>query len=116
MNFFFHELLMRDRREEAGQILVHAKPPVDDDVVYLHVAAEGVSDSRPARKEFVRAYRPIKIAGKHRTAISWTTSASVVAIIEMVRDGKLPQQGFIKQEDIALDDFLATSTGSLYAN
>jgi saccharopine dehydrogenase-like NADP-dependent oxidoreductase len=116
MNFFFHELLMRNRREEAGQILVHAKPPVDDDVVYVHVAAEGVSDSRPARKEFVRAYRPIEIAGKHRTAISWTTSASVVAIIEMVRDGKLPQQGFIKQEDIALDDFLATSTGSLYAN
>jgi saccharopine dehydrogenase-like NADP-dependent oxidoreductase len=116
MNFFFHELLMRDRREEAGQILVNAKPAVDDDVVYVHVAAEGISDARPARKEFVRAYRPLKIAGKKRTAISWTTSASVVAVIEMVRDGKLPQQGFIKQEDIALDDFLATSTGALYAN
>ena len=115
MNFFFHELLMRERREEAGQILVHAKPPVDDDVVYVHVAAEGVSESRPARKEFVRAYRPLEIAGKHRTAISWTTSASVVAVIEMVRDGKLPQQGFIKQEDIGLEDFLATNTGSLYA-
>jgi saccharopine dehydrogenase-like NADP-dependent oxidoreductase len=116
MNFFFHELLMRERREEAGQILVHAKPPVDDDVVYVHVAAEGISESSPTRKEFVRAYRPIEIAGKHRTAISWTTSASVVAIIEMVRDGKLPQQGFIKQEDIKLEDFLATNTGSLYAN
>ena len=116
MNFFFHELLMRERREEAGQILVHAKPPVDDDVVYVHVATEGISESKPERKEFVRAYRPLEIAGKHRTAISWTTSASVVAVIEMVRDGKLPQQGFIKQEDIGLEDFLATNTGSLYAN
>jgi saccharopine dehydrogenase-like NADP-dependent oxidoreductase len=114
MNFFFHELLMRERREEAGQILVHAKPPVDDDVVYVHVATEGISESKPERKEFVRAYRPLEIAGKHRTAISWTTSASVVAVIEMVRDGKLPQQGFIKQEDIGLEDFLATNTGSLY--
>ena len=89
---------------------------MDDDVVYVHVAAEGISESSPARKEFVRAYRPLEIAGKHRTAISWTTSASVVAIIEMVRDGKLPQKGFIKQEDIKLEDFLATNTGSLYAN
>lgn len=115
MNFFFHELLMRERRQEAGEILVHAKPPVEDDVVYLHVAAEGTSDAKPARKEFVRAYRPLKIGGKHRTAISWTTSASVVAVIEMVRDGKLPQRGFIKQEDIRLEDFLGTTTGALYA-
>jgi saccharopine dehydrogenase-like NADP-dependent oxidoreductase len=114
MNFFFHELLMRERKEEAGEILVHAKPPVDDDVVYVHVAAEGVIDDKPARKEFVRVYRPLEIGGKHRTAISWTTSASVVAVIEMVRDGKLPQQGFIKQEDINLDAFLSTNTGSLY--
>ena len=41
MNFFFHELLMRERREEAGRILTHAKPPVDEDVVYVHVASEG---------------------------------------------------------------------------
>ena len=116
MNFFFHELLMRERREAAGEILVHAKPPVDDDVVYVHVAAEGVIDTKPARKEFVRAYRPLEIGGKHRTAISWTTSASVVAVIEMVRDGKLPQQGFIKQEDIDLDAFLNTNTGSLYTH
>ena len=33
MNFFFHELLMRDRRDEAGEILVNAKPPVADDAV-----------------------------------------------------------------------------------
>jgi hypothetical protein len=32
-----------------------------------------------------------------------------------VRDGKLPAQGFLKQEDIPLDAFLATPTGSLYA-
>jgi len=33
MNFFFHELLMREQRDLAGQILTNAKPPVDDDVV-----------------------------------------------------------------------------------
>lgn len=114
MNFFFHELLMRDHRELAGKILIDAKPPVDADVVYVHVAGEGEISGQLQRKEFVRAYRPITIAGKSRTAISWTTSASVVAIIEMVRDGKLQNCGFLKQETISLDAFLATTTGALY--
>ncbi len=114
MNFFFHELLMRERRAEAGEILVNAKPPVNDDVVYIHVSAEGTAEGKLSRKEFVRAYYPITIAGIDRTAIAWTTASSVVAVIEMVRDGKLPRQGFLKQEEIPLDAFLATRTGAHY--
>ena len=114
MNFFFHELLMRENRAEAGRILVNAKPPVEDDVVYIHVATEGEIDGRLRRKEFVRGYRPIEVAGGKQTAIAWTTAGSVTAVIEMVRDGALPAQGFLKQEDIALDAFLATKTGRLY--
>ncbi len=116
MNFFFHELLMRQRREEAGEILVHAKPPVKDDIVYVHISCEGEQNGRAAREEFVRGYRPKMIAGEMRTAIAWTTAASVVAVIEMVRDGKLPNTGFLKQEDISFDDFIATPTGALYAS
>ncbi len=114
MNFFFHELLMRERRQEAGEILVHAKPPVQDDIVHVHVSAEGIRDGHPERKEFVRSYRPIEIAGRVRTAIAWTTAASVVAVIEMVRDGKLPNRGFLKQEEIPLAAFLKEPTGSLF--
>jgi saccharopine dehydrogenase-like NADP-dependent oxidoreductase len=115
MNFFFHELLMRERRALAGEILTHAKPPVNDDVVYVHVSAEGTLDGRLARREFVRAYRPVDLAGGMQTAIAWTTSASVVAVIEMVRDGVLPQRGFLKQEEVPLAKFLTTTTGRLFA-
>ena len=66
------------------------------------------------RREFVRAYRPVELAGGMQTAIAWTTSASVVAVIEMVRDGTLPQQGFLKQEEVPLDKFLTTKTGRLF--
>ncbi|WP_299407953.1 saccharopine dehydrogenase C-terminal domain-containing protein [uncultured Roseobacter sp.] len=115
MNFFFHELLMRERRREAGEILVNAKPPVEDDIVYVHVSAEGEIEGRLARREFVRGYKPITLAGKRRTAIAWTTASSVVGIIEMVRKGTLPDQGFLKQEDVPLSAFLETHTGSAYA-
>jgi len=114
MNFFFHELLMRENRAEAGRILTNAKPPVEDDVVYLHVAAEGWQGGQLRRKEYVRAWRPIIIGGRPRTAIAWTTSASVVSVIEMVRAGALPQQGFLKQEEIPFAPYLATRTGQLF--
>jgi saccharopine dehydrogenase-like NADP-dependent oxidoreductase len=94
--------------------LTNAKPPVNDDIVYVHVSSEGMLDARLQRHEFVRAYRPIELVGGPQTAIAWTTSASVVAIVELVRDGALPQQGFLKQEEVPLAKFLATATGRLF--
>jgi saccharopine dehydrogenase-like NADP-dependent oxidoreductase len=116
MNFFFHELLMRDRRVDAGQILTNAKPPVDDDVVHVHVSSEGERDGRLQRVEYVRSFMPKVVAGVRSTAIAWTTAGSVVSVIEMVRAGLLPASGFIKQEDIALVDFESTVTGTLFAD
>ena len=114
MNFFFHELLMRERRELAGEILTNAKPPVDEDVVYIHVSSEGMRDGQLTRVEYVRDFRPKDFAGRRRTAIAWTTAGSVSAVIEMVRNGTLPGEGFVKQEDIPFTDFLTTPTGELF--
>ena len=114
MNFFFHELLMRDRRDLAGEILANAKPPVDDDIVYVHAAAEGMREGRIARKEYVRAFRPRELAGRMRTAIAWTTSASAVAVIELVAAGRIAPSGFLRQEEIPLRDLLATRSGAAF--
>jgi saccharopine dehydrogenase (NAD+, L-lysine-forming) len=114
MNFFFHELLMRERRDLAGEILTNAKPPVDEDVVHVHISAEGWKGDELSRREFVRSYYPQKVRDERFTAIAWTTSASVTAVIEMVRDGKLPQQGFLKQEDIPVTPYLQTRTGGMF--
>ena len=115
MNFFFHELLMRDDRELAGRILKNAKPPVDEDVVHVHVSAEGMQNGRLNRREFVRSYFPVEIDGRMWRAIAWTTASSVCAVIEMVAGGVLPQRGFLRQENVGLEDFFATTNGSRYA-
>ncbi len=114
MNFLLHELLMREDRAHAGKILVNAKPPVSEDVVYIHASAEGRQNDHLNREEFVRAYSPIEIAGKMRRTIAWTTAASICAVVEMVNSGALPEKGFIKQEEIPLAAFLATHNGRLY--
>ena len=114
MNFFFHELLMREDRELAGRILINAKPPVDDDVVHIHVSAEGLQDSRLSRREFVRSYYPQEIGGRYWRAIAWTTASSVCAVIELVNNGTLPGRGFLRQEKVPLEAFLATENGQRY--
>ena len=115
MNFFFHELLMRQDRNRAGEILINAKPPVSEDVVYIHASVEGWINGVLSREEFVRAYHPLEIAGHRWRAISWTTAASVCAVVEMVGNGSLPGKGFMKQEEIPLPAFLKTCNGRLYA-
>lgn len=112
MRFFFNELYMREKRELSGEILVNAKPPVKDDVVYVHAAIEGWKKDELKRKEFVRSYYPKEIAGQEWNSISWTTAGSVCAVVEMVASGNLPANGFLKQESIPLEAFFNTPTGS----
>jgi saccharopine dehydrogenase-like NADP-dependent oxidoreductase len=113
MHFLFDELNLREQRDVVGRMLVDAKPPVNDDVVYVHAAVEGVKDGQPFRENHVRGYLPIEIGGRTWRAISWTTAASAVAVVELVADGRLPHAGFIRQEDIALADLHATHAGRL---
>ncbi len=95
MNFFLHELLMREDREEAGKILVNAKPPVSEDVVYVHASVEGWTDQNLSREEFVKTYYPLQIAGDRRRTIAWTTAASISAVVELVSNGSLPEKGLL---------------------
>jgi saccharopine dehydrogenase-like NADP-dependent oxidoreductase len=116
MNFFLHELLLREDRTNAGRILVNAKPPVSEDIVYIHASVEGWINGDLSRDEFVRSFDPLEIDGKPRRTIAWTTACSACAVIELVSTGMLPKSGFIKQEDIILKDFLSTHNGRLFAN
>lgn len=118
MRFYFHELLLKDNRQLAGEILVNALPPVNNDVVYVYAAVDGWKNQSGRkvhlRDEFVRAYYPKMIGGQEWRAISWTTACSVCAVVELVFSGKLPLKGFLRQEDIPLDDFLQTQNGRHY--
>jgi len=120
MKFYFHELLMKDNRKMAGEILVNAHPPVNNDVVYVYAAVDGWkkqgSKQAHCHDEFVKAYYPKNINGTEWRAISWTTACSIAAVIEMAAKGKLPQKGYIKQEDISLTEFLKTKNGALYVS
>lgn len=116
MSFMAHEMRMGQDRKELARILTDAKPQTTDDVVYVYVAAEGEKEGKFIRDTFVRAYHAREINGTWWRAISWTTAASICAVIELVSNGKLAGQGFVRQEDISYDDLIETNFGKLYTD
>jgi len=114
MKFLMYELILKEDKSQLEQILSNAKPPVKEDVVYVYAVVEGWKDDRLLRDEYYKAFYPIEIEGQMWRAISWTTACSIAAVVELVADGHLQQSGFIKQEDIALDQLLGTSNGAYF--
>ena len=113
MRVLMYEMVMKEDLKELEKILTNAKPPVEEDLVHVYAVVEGKIDGEMHRKEFFQTYFPIEIYGKVWRAISWTTAASLAAVVEMVASQTLMKNGFIKQEMISLTDFYATSNGSL---
>jgi len=114
MRFLMYELILKNDKPKLKEILSNAKPPVEDDVVYVYAVVEGWKKEKISRSEYFKAFYPIEIGGNKWRAISWTTAASLVAVIEMVNNGKLSNKGFIKQEEIPFEDFLKTDSGKLF--
>jgi saccharopine dehydrogenase-like NADP-dependent oxidoreductase len=50
-----------------------------------------------------------------RSAIQITTAAGICTVLDMLHDGSLPARGFVRQEDIPLEKFLANRFGKAYA-
>ena len=116
MRLLLEELRFRNDPDALVERLADALPPDDQDRVLIHASVQGLIDGQLQTREIVADYWPIELAGRTRTAITWTTAASIVAIVEMVADGALPQRGFVKQEEVPLESFLQTTTGKLYAD
>lgn len=114
MNFLIHEMHMKNDKKQLEDLLTNAKPPVKEDVVLVYAAAEGWKDGKIFRNEFCNSYPPKLIDGHSWRAISWTTAASIVAIVEMVSNGSLPSKGFIKQEEVGFEALLNTQAGKLF--
>jgi len=114
MHLLLEELRFKDAPGELVQRIRLALPPDEEDWVLIHASAQGNKHGALQTQALVMEYRPIEIGHRPWTAIAWTTAASLVAVVELVSHGTLPQRGFVKQEDIPLLAFLKTTTGHLF--
>ncbi|KQU78476.1 MULTISPECIES: saccharopine dehydrogenase family protein [unclassified Rhizobacter] len=115
MKALLHDLRLKDRRDVLKDILEQAVPTTMQDVVIVFVTVSGMKEGRLVQNTYARKTYAHVLAGKLRSAIQITTASSLCAILDMLADGQLPQQGFVRQEDVKLADFLANRFGRVYA-
>ena len=115
MKALLHDLRLKDRRDVLKDILEQSLPATLQDVVIVFVTVAGQREGRLMQDTYVRKIYSHVLAGKMRSAIQITTASSLCAMLDMLAAGELPQQGFVRQEDVPLGRFLANRFGRVYA-
>lgn len=116
MKLLLNDLHLAERRDLALEIFKHALSTTLQDVVVVLVEVTGLKDGKPAHETFSRTILSGYVANRERSAIQITTASGICTVLDMLATGALPQKGFVQQEDIGLDDFLANRFGRAYAD
>jgi len=115
MKALLHDLRLRDRRDVLKDILENAVPSTTQDVVIIFVTVAGWREGRLVQETYARKVYSALVGRETRSAIQITTASSVAAMLDLLAQGRLPQRGFVRQEDVALDAFLGNRFGAVYA-
>ncbi len=115
MKMLVNDLRLGDRRELFRDVLETAIPMTLQDVVLVFATVIGQRDGRLTQESHANKIYSRDIAGRRWSAIQVTTASAICAVLDLVRDGVLPDHGFLRQEDVPLDAFLANRFGSCYA-
>ena len=114
MKMLLQELGMQFDQENLKNILRHSIPLTMQDVVLVFVTVSGERNGQLVQEVFARKIFADRNEKAPLSAIQITTAAGICAAVDLFREGKLPQSGFIRQEQVELPDFLANRFGSAY--
>jgi saccharopine dehydrogenase-like NADP-dependent oxidoreductase len=115
MKALLNDLGLRHRRDVLKDIFESALPATLQDVVIVFVTVSGRRNGRLLQETYANKIYSQRVGDQVRSAIQITTASGICAVLDMLADGSLPATGFVKQEDIALDAFLANRFGRAYA-
>jgi len=114
------KMLVRDlrlgmRREIMKDVLETAIPITYQDVVLIFVTVSGWRDGLLTQESYAKKIYAQDVGGKLMSAIQVTTACGMCAMCDLLVEGRLPQKGFVRQEECRLSDFLANRFGKYYA-
>ena len=110
-----NDLRLGKRREVFKDVLEHAVPVTQQDVVLVFVTASGRRGGQLIQETFTKKVYHQAALGRDLAAIQLTTAAGLCAMVDLHREGQLAAAGFVRQEDVALRDFLANRFGRYFA-
>ena len=114
------KMLVRDlrlglRRDIMKDVLETAIPITYQDVVLIFVTVSGWMEGRLTQESYAKKIYAQNVGSRLMSAIQITTAAGICAMCDLLVAGKLPQKGFVKQEEAQLSDFLSNRFGRYYA-
>lgn len=115
MKALLNDLRLRDRRDLLKDILENALPSTMQDVVIVFVTVSGLKDGHLVQETYAHKIYAQAVGGRPLSAIQITTAASLCAVLDLLAQDQLPATGFVRQEEIALADFLGNRFGRVYA-
>jgi len=116
MSFLVKELRMSERREMFKEILEGSVPITFQDVVVTFCSVSGWRNDDLVQISDARKVYAQEIDGENWSAIQITTAAGICAVVDMHAAGELPRQGFVRQEEVNFDQFLANRFGRYYSS
>jgi saccharopine dehydrogenase-like NADP-dependent oxidoreductase len=114
VKMLIRDLRLGQRRGILKDVLEDSVPMTHQDVVLVFVTVSGMREGRLTQESFAKKIYSRTIGGKLFSAIQITTAAGICAMVDMLRDGTLPQRGFVRQENADLEVFLANRFGQYY--
>ncbi len=115
MKALLNDLRLRDRRDLLKDILENAVPATMQDVVIVFVTVSGLKGGHLVQETYAHKIYAQNFGGRMLSAIQITTAGSLCAVLDLLAAGALPTQGFVRQEEIGLADFLGNRFGRVYA-
>ncbi len=114
MMFLLGDLQLKGDQELLKNIMRKSMPATMQDVVLVFVTVSGMKNGSLLQEVFARKIFADRNEAQPLSAIQITTAAGICAAVDLFREGKLPQRGFIRQEQVELPAFLANRFGSAY--
>ncbi len=114
MKMLLEDLQLRDDQQTLKDLMRRSIPGTMQDVVLVFVTVSGLRKGSLVQEVFARKIFADRSDSNPLSAIQITTAAGICAAVDLFREGRLPQQGFIRQEQVALPDFLANRFGKAY--
>lgn len=114
ITFLVNELRLGSRREILKDILEKAVPITYQDVVLIFCTVTGWKDGYLTQVTDARKIYHDDMFGEPWSAIQITTASALCTAVDLHHTGELPKTGFVRQEQITLDTFLANRFGRVY--
>ncbi len=114
LKILMDDLKLHDDPDTMKRIFEKALPYTHEDVVLIVVTATGDQDGRFSQESYVNKVYNAEVGGRRWSAIQITTAAGLCAVLDLHATGRLSATGFVKQEEVAFEDFLDNRFGQHY--